>query len=496
MPARDQLTALDATFLELEQADDSALMHIGSAMLFEPLAGGGTPTIVDVREHLRQRLSRLPRYGQKLGTPRTGGLAWPYWERDDRFEIEAHVRHATLPAPGDEPELLEWVSDYYSHRLDRRRPLWEMILLDGLEGGRWALVTKTHHCLVDGVGSVGILELLLDADPVTEQSPAPLTTAVDEVRRVSLPHPPAPVRQAAGAGIAAARAGAHALIHPRDALERSRAVIELLLRDELVAAPSTSLNVPIGSTRRIATVRIKLEEVQKIRSTFGGKVNDVLLCAAAGGLRELLLHRGEDPPRSGLRAMVPVNIRRESDNGELGNKISSLFVELPVAEADPLHRYELVRVAAEKHKSHGQALGSQTLIGLTELAPPILHASLAQSLYASRLFNITITNVPGSPEPVYVFGAPMIGLVPIVPLAADHAVGIVIVSYAGWLTFGICADRATMPDLDVLRDRLEACLHELVTLAGNTPTHRPKTPTRSRRRAPGERPTTTVKQGI
>ena len=369
MPARDQLTALDATFLELEQADDSALMHIGSAMLFEPLAGGGTPTIVDVREHLRQRLSRLPRYGQKLGTPRTGGLAWPYWERDDRFEIEAHVRRATLPAPGDEPELLEWVSDYYSHRLDRRRPLWEMILLDGLEGGRWALVTKTHHCLVDGVGSVGILELLLDADPVTEQSPAPLTTAVDEVRRVSLPHPPAPVRQAAGAGIAAARAGAHALIHPRDALERSRAVIELLLRDDFVAAPSTSLNVPIGSTRRIATVRIKLEEVQKIRSTFGGKVNDVLLCAAAGGLRELLLHRGEDPPRSGLRAMVPVNIRRESDNGELGNKISSLFVELPVAGPMSLRRGDRVRVAAEKHKSHGQALGSQTLIGLTELAP-------------------------------------------------------------------------------------------------------------------------------
>ena len=131
-------------------------------------------------------------------------------------------------------------------------------------------------------------------------------------------------------------------------------MIDLLLRDELVAAPGTSLNVPIGSTRRIATVRIKLEEVQKIRSTFGGKVNDVLLCAAAGGLRELLLHRGEDPPRSGLRAMVPVNIRRERDSGELGNKISSLFVELPVAEADPLHRYELVRAAAEKHKSLGR----------------------------------------------------------------------------------------------------------------------------------------------
>ena len=154
MPANDQLTALDATFLELEQADDSALMHIGGALLFEPLPGGGTPGIGTVREHLEQRLDLLPRYRQKLGAPRTGGLSWPSWERDERFEIEAHVRHATLPSPGGEREFLDWISDFYSHRLDRSRPLWEMVLLDGLADGRWALVCKTHHCLVDGAGSV------------------------------------------------------------------------------------------------------------------------------------------------------------------------------------------------------------------------------------------------------------------------------------------------------------------------------------------------------
>ena len=167
-------------------------------------------------------------------------------------------------------------------------------------------------------------------------------------------------------------------MHPREGVERSRAVIDLLVRDELIAAPRSSLNVPIGATRRIATVHVELEEVQQVRSALGGKVNDVVLCAATGALRELLLARGEDPPRQGLRAMVPVNIRREGDDGELGNKVSSLFVDLPVAEADPLRRYELVRAAAQKRKAGGQALAAGAVTGLTELAPPVLHAGLAR----------------------------------------------------------------------------------------------------------------------
>jgi WS/DGAT/MGAT family acyltransferase len=468
MPANDQLTALDATFLELEQTDDSALMHIGAALLFAALPGGGTPAIGKVREHLEQRLDRLPRYRQKLGAPRTGGLSWPSWEPDQRFEIEAHVRHATLPSPGTEPEFLDWISDFYSHRLDRSRPLWEIVLLDGLEDGRWALVTKTHHCLVDGVGSVDVTDLMLDAEPAPRETSAPHPArelASVETSHEWLPHPPASVAQAADAGLAAARAGAHALMHPREALERSRAMIDLLVRDELIAAPRSSLNVPIGATRKIATVHAELQELQEVRGALGGKVNDVVLCAATGGLRELLLARGEDPPRQGLRAMVPVNIRREGDHGELGNKVSSLFVELPVAEADPLRRYEQVRAAAEKRKASGQALGASALLGLTELAPPVLHASFARSLYAKRLFNVTITNVPASPRRLYAFGAPMVDIMPIVPLAAEHALGIAVVSYAGGVTFGLYADRASVPDLDLLRDGIVTSLRELAALA-------------------------------
>ena len=471
MSAKDQLTALDATFLELEQADESALMHIGAALVFDPLPGGETPAIGMLREHLEQRLQLLPRYSQKLGAPRTGGLAWPCWERDPRFELAAHVRHATLPSPGDEHEFLDWISDFYSHRLDRSRPLWEIVLLDGLADGHWALVWKTHHCLVDGVGSVGIVDLLLDSQPApretTARNAAP-ALIFDGVWHGWLAHRLEPVGQAAGAGIAAARAGAHALIHPRATLERSREVFDLLVRDELIAAPNSSLNVPIGTTRRIGTVHVGLDELQAVRAALGGKVNDVVLCAATGALRELLLARGEDLPRQGLRAMVPVNIRQEADHGGLGNKVSTLFVELPVAEADPLRRYQLVRGAVEKRKAGGQAQAASVVTGLTELAPPVLHASLARSLYAKRLFNITITNVPASPRRQYAFGATMIDVVPIVPLAAEHAVAIAVVSYAGGVTFGLYADRATMPDLELLSNGIVTSLRELTALARPT----------------------------
>ena len=255
-------------------------------------------------------------------------------------------------------------------------------------------------------------------------------------------------------------------MHPREALERSRAVIDLLVRDELIAAPRSSLNVPIGATRRIATVHVELQELQKVRSALGGHVNDVVLCAVTGGLRELLLGRGEDPPCQGLRAMVPVNIRREGDRGELGNKVAALYVELPVAETDPLRRYELLRATAAKRKAGGQALAADALTGLTELAPPVLHATLARAMSSKRLFNVTITNVPGSPRPVCAFGAPMVDVVPLVPLAAEHSLGIAAVSYAGGVTFGLSADRSTMPDLDVLKDGIVTSLRELTALAG------------------------------
>ena len=475
MPVHDGLTALDATFLELEEADDSALMHIGGAMVFDAPPGQRAPTIAEVRDHLDQRLDRLPRYRQKLSDSRTGGLSWPSWEHDPHFAIDAHVRHAVLPAPGDESDMLEWLADFYSHRLDRNRPLWEMVLLDGFTKGRWALVSKIHHCLVDGVGSVDLVGLLLGAEPLTGEASGP--DAVDGrafggTSHAWIPRPPAAVESLAEAGVTAARGGVQALTHPRESVARWRDMVDLLVRNELIPAPPSSLNVPIGSTRRIATVHVGLEDMRTVRSGLGGTVNDVVLCAVTGALRRLLLARGEDLPARGLRAMVPVNIRGATDHGELGNKVSSLFVDLPVAEADPLRRYRRVVAATGEAKAGGAALAASSLTGLTELVPPLLHATLARSLYAKRLFNITITNVPGSPVPVSAFGAPMVDVVPIVPLAAGHSLGIAVVSYAGQMTFGLSADRSTVPDLDVMRDGIVSSLLDLSVLGH---AHRPPT---------------------
>jgi WS/DGAT/MGAT family acyltransferase len=468
MPTPDELTALDATFLELEQADDSVLMHIGGAMVFDARPGQGPPTIAEVRDHLDQRLDLLPRYRQKLSDARTGGLSWPSWERDPHFAVDAHVRHAVLPAPGDESDMLEWLADFYSHRLDRSRPLWELVLLDGLTEGRWALVSKIHHCLVDGVGSVDLVGLLLGAEPVAGEAPGPQPTDGKDSGGTShgwLASPPAAAESLVGVGLAAARGSMQALAHPREAVASWRGAVDLLVRDELIPAPPSSLNVRIGSTRRLATVHVGLEDLRAVRSGLGGTVNDVVLCAVTGALRRLLQSRGDDLPARGLRAMVPVNIRVATDHGELGNKVSSLFVDLPVAEADPLRRYRRVVAATEEGKASGAARAASLLTGVTELVPPLLHAVLARSMYAKRLFNITITNVPGSPVPVDAFGAPMIDVVPIVPLAADHSLGIAVVSYAGQMTFGLSADRAAVPDLDVLRDGIVSSLLDLSLLA-------------------------------
>ncbi len=462
----DTLTALDATFLELEQQDDGALMSIGGVLVFDPLPDGTVPSVDQVCTNLAPRLGQLPRYSQRLSSPRTGGLAWPRWADDDRFDIRDHIGHVALPAPGNDAELCRWAADFYSHRLDRARPLWEMALIEGLERGRWALAHKTHHCLVDGVGSVDVAYLLLDAEPNRSERAFAPPAAKDGGSLLApfVPTPPQPIVQAANTGAQVARAGLHAALHPRDALARSRSLAELLVRDELIGAPHSSLNEPIGSTRRFTVVRVTLAKLKAIGHELGGSVNDVVLAACTAGLRRLLLERGERPPKQGLRAMVPMNLRETSERLALGNRISSLFVELPVAEAVAVERYRQIVASTTRLKSSGAAIGATTMIDLAALAPPVIHATLARSLYATRLFNVTITNVPGPQIPLYALGARLREVHPVVPLAADHAVGIAIFSYDGDLTFGIIADSESTPDLDALARGIEQGIEELATL--------------------------------
>ncbi len=477
----DQLTALDAGFLELEQLDDSAHMHIGGVMVFEPLRDGGAPSLERVRAHLDSRLDRLPRYRQRLSEPRTGGLAWPSWQPDESFDLSAHVRRATLPAPGGDAELLEWASDFYSHRLDRAHSLWEIVLVDGLAGGAWALASKTHHSMVDGVGSIDAGYVLLDAEPEPGETsePTPSTTAGDVGPTGDTPNGdgllPGVVDRGARLAGHVAEAGAHAALHPRETLARSRAMAELLARDELTGAPHSSLNVTIGGRRRLSAVRVPLADAKEIKRRLGGTVNDVLLAVAAGGLRALLQHRGEPPPAAGLRAMVPVNVRGDAEHGTMGNRVTSLFVDLPVAEANPFARYEQVVEASAGVKSGRLATGAQALVDLTSLAPPAVHAVVAGALFAPRLFNLTITNVPGPQMPLYALGARMREVIPLVPLFAEHAVGIAILSYDGGLIFGINADHETVPDVEALTAGLEREFGELRELVRHGAPDGPRT---------------------
>lgn len=456
----EHLSPLDATFLELEQHDETAHMHIGAALVFDPLPGGGVPSLEDGLKQLAPRLTALPRYRQRLSEPRTGGLSWPTWEEDPHFDVRNHVHVAALPTPGGDDQLLEWLGDYWSHRLDRLRPLWDAVLLQGLADGRWALVTKTHHCLVDGVGSLDVGYVLLDRSPEGDgwSAPVPADTAQSPNGHHAL----------LGAPVALAREAADVAVHPHrlvDALRRSVALTELIVRDEVVAAPKSSLNSPIGTERRFEIVRVPLAQLKEIKGALGGTVNDVALTAVTGGLRKLLLERDEAPPRQGLRAMVPVNIRHAGEHLALGNRITSLFVHLPVSIGDSLARYNATLQETESLKHGTQALGGETLLDVAATAPPMIHAVVARSLFASRLFNITVTNVPGPPEPLYAMGARLREIFPLVPIAAEHALGIAIFSYHGNVVFGVNADRDTVPDLQVLVDGIESTLDELLTLS-------------------------------
>ena len=456
----DTLTALDATFLELEQLDGGALMAIGGTMVFDPLPEGGAPGIDQLRETLAARLDELPRYSRRLSSARTGNLSWPHWEPDERFDISNHVRRESLPAPGGDAQLCDWTAELFSHPLDRKRPLWEIVLLEGLERGRWALGWRTHHCMIDGMGSVDAGSVLLDDRAKPSERP---TVALREESGGL--HAPASISKAAQAGADAASGTLHAALHPRDALKRSLALAELLVRDELIPAPHTSLNVPIGQGRRFAVVRASVGELKAIGRHFGGSLNDAALAACAGGLRQLLLSRGETLPDRGLRAMVPVNVRDPSSELALGNRVSSLFVELPVAERNPGARMSQIVESTRRLKRSGAAYGTTALIDLAELVPPaVVHAALASRMFGTRLFNLTITNVRGSDHPVYALGTPMRELYPVVPLAADHAVGIAIFTYNGLVMFGINADCETVADIDVLARGVEKSLEELRAL--------------------------------
>ncbi len=467
----DRLSAVDASFLAQER--DNSHMHVGAVMVFE----GPGPTYDDCLRHIRSRLHLVPRYRQKLAFPplETGR---PVWIDDPAFNLEYHVRHTALPQPGSEEQLRALAARIHSQRLDRARPLWEMWLVQGLEGGRFAIISKSHHALVDGIAGMDLLTVLFD-----------LTVVPRDVPHEGEPWVPAPGPSALGLAARGLRglaqlpfeAAAHAVsaaTRPTQTLEQLREAVEGIGEVAwagLNPAPETTLNVPIGPHRRLAFVRSELEDFKRVKDALGGTVNDVVLAVVAGGLRTWLRSRGVRTEGLELRALVPVSIRARDEHAQLGNRLAAMRGPLPVYIEDPVARLRVVCQAMDGLKESKQAVGAEVLASMEALAPPTILAQASRLNFSTRLFNLLVTNVPGPQFPIYLLGRELEEMFPVAFLPEHQSLAVAIMSYNGGIDFGLLADYDAMPDLDVLADALRTSLAELMAAAA---------PVKPTRRAP------------
>jgi diacylglycerol O-acyltransferase len=462
----DRLSPLDASFLFAEHR--TAAMHVGAVMTFAPPQNGQfDPDAFTAL--IGHRLALVPRYRQKVREV-PGGLGLPVWVDDPDFDLGFHVRRSALPEPGTEDVLLDLVGRLLARQLDRSRPLWEVYLIEGLADGRFAVVTKTHHAMVDGLASMDIGAVLLDLTPEPRETPDDHWEPAPEPSGLEL----------------AASAAAHALRRPRDVLDvAGRALtdvreaastvgktVEGVLaagRSAATVRPVQPLNAATGQQRRYGMCRTSLAEHRAVRKAHGGTVNDVVLAVVTGALRRWLISRGEPlTADTAVRAMVPVSVRARARGGTgAGNSISAYLVDLPVTADDPLARLAVLRDAMEVHKRSGQAVGAAALMRLVGFAPPIVHSLGARlaSQYSSNFYNVLVTNVPGPPRPLYAMGARMLDMYPVVPLGGGQAVAIGITSYTKGVHYGFTADRDALPDVDVLAGFVADSLAELVALS-------------------------------
>jgi diacylglycerol O-acyltransferase len=437
----DRLSALDASFLHQEGPETH--MHIGALAIVD----GPAPGLDELLATIGSSLHRVPRYRQRLAhAPFDRGR--PVWIDDPGFRLEFHVRRAALPNPGGHEQLLAMLAQIFSAQLDRRRPLWELWFIEGLHDDRFALIFKAHHAVTDGVAGVDLATLVLDPEGERDEQASDWTAArrPSAAELVAL----AATRDAQ----AAVRLFEHALaaaMRPRQAAARLRAALDgvgEVVRATLDPAPATPLNVPIGPYRRFVTVTCRLEDIRAINERCGGTVNDVVLAVVSGALRRFLDARDVRTEGLELRALVPVSLRAADDGGAAGNRVAAMRAPLPVAIADPLARLAAVTTAMIELKGSGQALGTEVLVGLHDLAPPAILAQAARLSFVTRLFNLLVTNVPGPQAPLRVLGREIREVYPVALLPRDHALSVAVLSYNGRLNFGLLADFDTLPELE------------------------------------------------
>ncbi len=434
-------------------------MHVATTIIFE----GPAPTHAEFRDQIASRLHLVPRFRQKLRfVPFDQGR--PVWVDDPHLNLDYHVRQSALPAPGSEEQLRNLASRIFSQQLDRSKPLWELWLVEGLEGERFSVVGKSHHALVDGISGVDITTVLFDVDkePATSSSPPPRWQPRPEPTDLKLLGDAWRERVTSPTEIV--RGFRAALRGPRQIARGLGATGKIVGAG--LAAPSTPFNVEIGPHRRLAFVRADLGELKRVKDEHGGTVNDVILSVVAGALGNYLRARGHDTEGLELRAMVPVSVRADEERGALGNRIAAMMAPLPVWCEDPVERLRLVSESMGDLKDSDQAVGAEILTRITDFAPPTIASQAARLQPAQRFFNLVVTNVPGPQFPLYVLGRRMEAIFPLVPLARRQALCVGIMSYDGQVDFGLVGDYDAMSDLDSFGLDLEAAVAELsATLA-------------------------------
>jgi diacylglycerol O-acyltransferase / wax synthase len=479
MANRDRLTGLDAAFLDLEA--HGAHMHVAAILVFD----GEPPAYDDLLRTIESRLHLVPRYRQKLA-PVPYGQGRPEWVDDPHFNLRYHVRHSALPAPGGDAELERIAGRLFALPLDRGKPLWELNLVEGLaaedDEPRFALISKTHHALVDGVSGVDITSVLFDAIPEPEFEPpaadVPGGATADTGRPWVARPEPTPSQLLARAWIERAAVPAESIRALRDvarapwhAARRAGAGVAgigAMVRAGLDPAPPSPLNVPIGPHRRYTWVDAGLADLKAVKDALGGTLNDAVLASVTLALGRWLRGRGTDTEGLVLKAMVPVSVRAESERGALGNRVAAMWAPLPVGLEDPRDAHATVSEAMRGLKESGQAVGARALTQLADFAPPTIAGQAARLQARQRYFNLVVTNVPGPQFPLYLLGRRMRAIYPAVPLARNQALGIAIMSYNGRLGFGLLADYDAMPDLHDVADDLRDALADLEAAAASS----------------------------
>jgi WS/DGAT/MGAT family acyltransferase len=464
----ERMSTLDAGFYFVE--DENTPMHVGSVSVFE----GPPPGYGDLVRLLLSKLPKVPRYRQRVRTVPLH-LGRPAWVDDEHFEILYHVRHTAVPAPGGAEQLRNLAGRLFAQRLDLAKPLWEMWLVEGLEGNRWAVISKVHHCMIDGVAGWDLAALLLDTSPDAEHPPA--TDGWSPERAPSTPvmvldglrdAVAAPLQQ-----LARVPALARTTLSPGRLLAFGRGLPGTARR--LGGPTARSLNGPSGPHRRWEWTQAELGEVKRIRMALGGTVNDILLAAISRGFRDLLAGRGQLTEGQVVRSLVPVSVREQSEKGALTNRVSAVLVNLPVGESDPGKRVTVLREQMDDVKESRQAVGAQALTELAGFAAPTLLAvgSRLGFRFPQPVMQTTTTNVPGPRFPLYLLGRRMVEIHPYVPIGNNMRIVIGIFSYLDQLNFGITADFDAVPDIGVLSGGIRAGIDEL--LAAVEPA-RPKAP--------------------